>query len=92
MGVDAALADQPQLGQPLEQGRPDLGPLADEYQCLARAQPFGQRIGFLNMVVPDRDVVSCKLVEAAERTESVEVVVEDGNLHVAHLQPPSPSW
>ena len=53
-------------------------------------QPLGQRIGFLNMVVPDRDVVARKLAEAAERTESVEVVIEDGNPHAAHLQPPSP--
>jgi hypothetical protein len=88
MGIDAALTDQPQLGQPLEQRRPDLGPLTDEDQCLARMQPFSQRIDVLDMVIPDRDVVGRQLVEALECSQRVEPVVEDGNLHSAYLQRP----
>ena len=44
MRVDAALADQAQLGQALEQRRADLGALADQHQHFGVAQPLGERV------------------------------------------------
>ena len=41
--IDAALADQPQLRQLLQQRRADLRALADEHQRLGVAQPLGER-------------------------------------------------
>ena len=63
-GIDAALADQPEIGQPLEQRRADLGALADQHQRLGRLQPRGQRIHVLHVIVPDRDLVPVELAEA----------------------------
>ena len=39
MRVDAALADEPQLGQPLQQGRPDFGSLPEQDQRLHVPEP-----------------------------------------------------
>ena len=43
-GYDAALADQPELRQPLQQRGADRGPLADEHQRLRGGQPLGQLV------------------------------------------------
>ena len=79
--IDAALADEPQLRQALEQRRADLGALADQHQRLGVPQPLGQRVDVLDVIVPDRDVVAGQLREAGQRAQRVEVVVEDGDLH-----------
>ena len=79
--IDAALADQPQIGQALEQRRADLGALADQHQHLGVAQAPGQRVGVLEVVVPDGDVVADELVEAGQRADGVVIVVEDGDFH-----------
>ena len=79
--VDAALADQPQLRQPLKQRRSDLGALADQHERLGVAQPLGEHVDVLDVVGPDRDVVPGQLGEAVERAQRVEVVVEDRDLH-----------
>ena len=79
--IDAALADQPQARQPLEQRRADLRPLADQHQRLGLAQPLGQHIDVLDVVVPDRDLVAGQLLEAAQRAQRVVVVIEDGDFH-----------
>ena len=42
MGIDAALADQPQVLQPIQERRLDFGPLADENQDLGVPQPLSQ--------------------------------------------------
>ena len=81
--IDAALADQLQLRQPLQQRRADLRALADQHQRFGVAQPLGERIDVLDVIVPDRDVVSRELAEAVEGAQRVEIVVEDGNLHDA---------
>ena len=61
--IDAALADQPQLRQAFQQRRADLRPLTDQHQRFGVVQPFGQRVGVLDVVVPDRDLVPGQLGE-----------------------------
>ena len=48
--VDAALADQAQVGQALEQRRADLGALADQDERVEALQPLGEAIGVLDVV------------------------------------------
>src|SRR6266403_1130730 len=81
MGIDAALADQLQLRQPFQQGRADLRALADQHQRLGVAQALGEPVDVLDMVVPDRHLMTGKLAEAIERAQRVEIIVEDGDLH-----------
>ena len=81
--IDAALADQPQLRQALEQRRADLRALADQHQRLGVAQALGERVDVLDVIVPDRDVVAVELPEAGQRPQRVEVVVENRDLHRA---------
>ena len=83
MRIDAALADQLQLRQLLQQRRADLGALADQHQRLGILQPFRQRVGVLDVIVEDGDVVALELGEARQRPQRVEVIVEDGDLHAA---------
>src|SRR5215468_5604670 len=81
MRVDAALADEPELRQPLEQGRGYLRALADEHERLGLADAPRQRFGFLEVVVPHRHGVARELAEAGQGAQRVEVVVEDRDLH-----------
>ena len=81
MRIDAALADQPEVGQTLQQRGPDLGALADQHQRLGRRQPLGQLIDVLDMIVPDRDLVAIELAETVERPHRVVIIVEDRDLH-----------
>ena len=81
MRIAAALADQSQVLQPLEQRRADFGSLADETQDLGVPQPLSQPIRVLEMVVPDGDVVTIEHGEAGEPANRVEVVVEDRYSH-----------
>ena len=62
--IDAALADQPELRQPLEQRRADLRALADQHQRLGVLQALGERVDVLDVVVPDRDVVAVELARS----------------------------
>ena len=79
--IDAALADQLELGQLGEQRRADAGALADQDQRLGVLQPLGQRVGVLEMVVPDRDVVAVELLEAGQRPHGVVIIVKNGDFH-----------
>jgi hypothetical protein len=79
--VHAALADEPELRQPLEEGSLDPRPLADEDEHLHIPQALGEGLDVLHVVVPDGDVVRRQLLEARQRAEGVEVVVQDGDLH-----------
>ena len=56
--IDAALADQPELGQALDQRCADMGALADQHQRFGVLQPLGQRVDVLDVVVPDLDLVA----------------------------------
>src|ERR1700722_9534893 len=79
--IDAALADQFQLRQPLQQRRADLRALPDQHQRFGVAQPLRQPIDVLDVVVPDFDIMSGELAETFQRPHGVEIIVEDGNLH-----------
>ncbi len=72
--VDAALADEPELVQSMEQRRADLGPLAYQHQHFGIPQSFGQRIDILDMIVPDLDFVIRHSLEAVERAKRVVVM------------------
>src|SRR6185312_5849242 len=79
--IDAALADQLELRQPLDERRADLRALADQHQRLGIAQPFGEGLDVLNVIVPDRHVVTRQRGEAIERAHRVVIVVENGDFH-----------
>jgi hypothetical protein len=81
MRIDAALADQAQFRQPLQQGLADLRALADQHQDLGLGQAPGQPVDILQVVVPDRDLVPGELGKTPEGTQRVEIVVEDADLH-----------
>jgi hypothetical protein len=81
MRIDAALADQPQLRQSLQQRRADLRALAKQHQSLGVAQPVGQHIDILHVVVPDRHLVPGELAEARQAAQRIEPVVEDRDFH-----------
>src|SRR6266404_6300554 len=86
--IDAALVDEPELVEPLEQRRADLGPLAYQHQRFGIPQPLGQRIDILHMIVPDPDLVARELLEAVERAKRVVIIVKNGQLHLqAPLSP-----
>ena len=79
--VDAALAYQLESLQSLQQWLTDLGPLAYQDQHLGVLQSFGERIDFLDVVVPDFDLVTRQLFVAFERAEGVVIIVKNGDLH-----------
>jgi hypothetical protein len=79
--VDAALADQPQLRQPRQQRRADLGALANEHERLGIAQALRERVDVLDVVGPDLDVVTRERGKAIQGPQRVVIVVEDGDLH-----------
>jgi len=79
--IHAALADQPKRGQAFEQRRTDLGSLPEQHQHLERPQALGERLELLNMVVENGHVMRRQLLEARQRPQRVEVVVEDRDLH-----------
>ena len=83
MRIDAALADELQLGQPLKQRRADLRPLAEQHQDFGILQALGQSIRVLHMIGPHRDIVAVELPETRQRAQRVEIIVEDGDFHAA---------
>jgi hypothetical protein len=79
--IDAALADEFELGQPFEQRRSNGRALADEHQAFGVLEPRRERVGILHVVVPDRNLVSLELLEAGKRAQRVEIIVQNRNLH-----------
>ena len=80
--VDAALADQAQPRQPLEQRGVDARPFPDEHERLEvppAARPAASTV--LQMIGEHRDLVAGELIEAGQRPDRVQIVVEDGDLH-----------
>src|SRR6185503_8965168 len=74
MRVDAALADQPQRVEAIEQGLTYVRTLANQHERLRVFEAPGQRIDVLRVIGPDRDLVAVQLAKARESTKSVEVV------------------
>ena len=81
VGVDAALADELEIRQPLEQRALDSGALPDEDERLRTGETRGQHVDGLHVVGEDGDVVPGQLGEAVECAQRVEVVVQDYDLH-----------
>src|SRR5215467_5212381 len=81
MWVDAALADELELVEPLEHRRRDLCALADQDEGLGVLQTLRQDIDVVHMVGPDLDLMTVELPEARKRAQRVEIVVEDRDLH-----------
>ena len=71
MRIDAALADQFELLQALEQRRPDVRAFADQHQDFGFPEPRGQRPDVLDVIVPDLHVVAVEFAETRERAHSV---------------------
>jgi hypothetical protein len=84
--VDAALADEPQRVEALEQRLTDVCTLANQHQRLGVFEALSQRIDVLGVIVPDRDLVAVQLAKARKSTKRVEVVVENRNLHTTCLR------
>ena len=79
--VDTSLADQLELGQLLEQGRPDLGAFPDQHERVSGREPAGQFIDILHMVIPDGHVMPAQFLEALQAAHGVMVIVQNRNLH-----------
>jgi len=58
MRIDAALADEPEPGQPLKQICLDFCALANEHQAFRVLQARRQRVGVLHVIVPNDNLVS----------------------------------
>ena len=56
-------------------------------QRLDFAQPPGERVDLLHVVVPDLDLVPGELAKARQRADGVVIVVEDRDLHPAAIMP-----
>jgi hypothetical protein len=81
MRIDAALANEPQLGQPFKERRANLRALAKQHQDFGVLQTFGERVDVLHMIVPDRDVVTGQFGKTGQRAQRVEIIVEDRDFH-----------
>jgi hypothetical protein len=60
----------------------DLRPLSEENKHFGIVEPRGQGVCVLDVIVPNFDFVTGKLLEALQRSERVMVVVQDGYFHV----------
>jgi hypothetical protein len=56
--IDAALTDQPEPVESMQERRANLGSLAYQDQCFGVAQSFSQHIDILYVIVPDLDCVA----------------------------------
>ncbi|MNC91542.1 hypothetical protein D3C83_78250 [compost metagenome] len=81
MRIDAALADQPQLVEPIEQGRADFRALAYQHQRLGIFQPLRERFDVLNVIVPDFNFMPAHFAETLQGADGVVIIVEYGDLH-----------
>src|SRR4051812_18214604 len=86
MRVDAALTDEPKIGQARDERRADRGALANKDQHLGLGEALCKAIQIFDMIVPDRDLVPGELGETRQCAESVEGVVEDGDLHAPRFR------
>jgi hypothetical protein len=81
VGINATLADELQFVQAAEQRSLDLRSFSDEHQHFCIFQPLSQLIRFLHMIVPDLDVMILQFLEAGQRPDRIEVIVEDCDFH-----------
>ena len=88
VGIDAALADQPQGREPLDQRGTDGRALADQDERVERREPLRQRVDRLDVIGEHGHVMCRECGEARQRAERVEVVVEDRDVHGAEVGRP----
>src|SRR5688572_4361912 len=81
MRVNAALTDEPQGVEPFEQRLTDLRALANQHENLSVLEARGESVDILDVIVPDRHLVSVQFAKAAEGTKGVEIVIENRNPH-----------
>ena len=79
--IDAALTDEPEFVQSLEQRIPDLGPLAYQHEHFRIPQSLGESIDILDVVVPDLYLVIGHLLEAVERANRIMIIIKNGDFH-----------
>src|SRR5262249_28112796 len=79
----AALRNQAQLVEALDERRADRRALADQNQCLGGLQPLGEAVHILGVVVPDLDVVPRELPEGRQMADRVEEVVQYRDFHLS---------
>lgn len=82
MGIGAALADKFELGPALQQGPANMGALADQHQRFRMGQAPGQPVHILDMVVPDRDIVTGQLGETWQGAQGVQIIVQYGDVNL----------
>ena len=58
----------------------------NEDQAFGIFQARRERVGVLHVVVPDRNLVTLELLEARKRTQRIEIIVKDCNLHAPSSQ------
>ena len=80
------MADEFEPGQAFEQGGLDCRAFANEHQAFGIFQARRERVGVLHVVVPDRNLVTLKLLKAGKRAQRIEIIVEDRNLHAPSSQ------
>jgi len=61
--IHAALTDQAQIREALQQRRPDFGPLTNQHQRFKAGEPLGQHIGVLHVVGEDGHLMAGQLLE-----------------------------
>ena len=81
MRVNAALTDEPQGVEALEQRLTDLRTLANQHEHLSGLKARGEGIDILDVIVPDRHLVPIQFAKALEGTKRVEIVIENRNFH-----------
>ena len=81
MRVNAALTDEPQGVEAFEQRLTDLRTLANQHENLSVLKARGEGVDILDVIVPDRHLVSVQFAKAPEGTKRVEIVIENRNFH-----------
>ena len=72
-----------QLAAVFQEWRADHGALPDENQRFGVDESLGEFRCVFDMIGPHRDVVTVEPFKALERSEGVEVVIEDRHFHAA---------
>jgi len=88
--VDAALADESQLWQTPEERLSNRGSLPDQDQNFSLLEALGEHLRIIDVVVPDGHLVTVQLAEAGERSDGVEIVVKNRDLHSGSSVDPGP--
>src|SRR4051812_40872090 len=85
MRIDAALTDEPQGVEALEQRLADLRTLTNQHEHLRACEARRERLDVLGVIVPDRYFMAVQFVKAGETTKRVEIIIENCNLHGTFL-------